>query len=56
MYVIYLAGKKWGMISRALSITMIILIFVAMPPSVKGLMVLGFLIHTLNTFFFNDNN
>lgn len=57
MYVIYQAGKEWGMISRALSLSIIILIFVAMPPHVKGLMVLGFVVYAvLGVVFSEDDN
>ncbi len=47
MYVIYLAGEKWGVMSKALSLSIIILIFAAMPPHVKGLMVLGFVVYAV---------
>ena len=56
MYAIYLAGKEWGMMSRALSLSIIILIFAAMPPHVKGLMVLGFVVYAVLGVIFGEDD
>lgn len=56
MYAVYLAGKEWGMMSRALSLSIIILIFAAMPPHVKGLMVLGFVVYVVLGVIFGEDD
>lgn len=56
MYTVYLAGKEWGMMSIALSLSIIILIFAAMPPHVKGLMLLGFVVYAVLDVIFSEDN
>jgi len=56
MYMIYLAGKEQRMISRTLSLTIIVLIFAAMPPHVKGLMVLGVVVYGVISVVFSEDD
>ncbi len=56
MYMIYLAGKEEKMISSALSLTIIVLIFAAMPPHVKGLMVLGLVVYAVLGIIFGEDD
>jgi len=53
---IYLAGKEQRMISRTLSLTIIVLIFAAMPPHVKGLMVLGVVVYGVISVVFSEDD
>jgi len=56
MYMIYLAGKEEKMISSALSLIIIVLIFAAMPPHVKGLMILGVVVYGVISVVFSEDN
>lgn len=56
MYIIYLAGKEERMINSALSLTIIVLIFAAMPPHVKGLMVLGLVVYGVLSVVFSEDD